>query len=249
MLESALEKSLFAAVLLLLIAAVVYLFYPAIVVAASDHDASSAARQVQPQTIASSASKNSAAAATTTTTPLLTLVIPAFDEEERLPKMLLEAYNYLNDTNRGPNNNTCPALADLSKVRRRRRPSSSSETKEDNRKFVIEWIVVNDGSNDGTCQVYQDLVQKLAVSSQEPSSSSTARQQHQHIWKLLSFPQNAGKGAAVRAGMLAATGDFCLMVDADGATDFGPGLEALARRRVEVMLIDEDCCCCAYYRG
>jgi dolichyl-phosphate beta-glucosyltransferase len=38
---------------------------------------------------------------------------------------------------------------------------------------------------------------------------------------------NRGKGAAVRAGMLSATGDAVLMVDADGATEFGTGLQAV----------------------
>jgi glycosyltransferase involved in cell wall biosynthesis len=43
----------------------------------------------------------------------------------------------------------------------------------------------------------------------------------------MSLQPNAGKGAAVQAGMLAATGDYRLMVDADGATEFGSGLLAL----------------------
>ncbi|MBI2015142.1 MAG: glycosyltransferase, partial [Candidatus Rokubacteria bacterium] len=36
--------------------------------------------------------------------------------------------------------------------------------------------------------------------------------------RLLRLSRNAGKGAAVRAGMLAARGDFRLFADADGAT-------------------------------
>jgi dolichyl-phosphate beta-glucosyltransferase len=44
----------------------------------------------------------------------------------------------------------------------------------------------------------------------------------------MSLQPNAGKGAAVQAGMLAATGTYRLMVDADGATEFGSGLLALA---------------------
>jgi dolichyl-phosphate beta-glucosyltransferase len=38
---------------------------------------------------------------------------------------------------------------------------------------------------------------------------------------------NSGKGAAVKTGMNLATGSFHLMVDADGATEFGTGLETL----------------------
>jgi dolichyl-phosphate beta-glucosyltransferase len=44
---------------------------------------------------------------------------------------------------------------------------------------------------------------------------------------LLTLQQNSGKGYAVKTGMLAAKGALRLMVDADGATDFGSGLALL----------------------
>jgi len=63
-----------------------------------------------------------------------------------------------------------------------------------------EVIVVDDGSTDGTA----DVVRAMAARCAEV--------------RLLRQPTNAGKGAAVRAGMLAARGAWRLFADADGAT-------------------------------
>lgn len=71
----------------------------------------------------------------------------------------------------------------------------------------IEWIIVSDGSTDGTLQVAE-------------SYASSKGNTKDSIWKVVILLTNSGKGAAVRAGMLAATGALRLMVDADGATDF-----------------------------
>lgn len=63
-----------------------------------------------------------------------------------------------------------------------------------------EVLVVDDGSTDDTCA----LVQRVAA-------------QHPTV-RLIRLPRNRGKGAAVRAGMRAATGAWRLFADADGAT-------------------------------
>ena len=85
----------------------------------------------------------------------------------------------------------------------------SSKTK------TVEWILVNDGSTDATSQVFGQFV------------ADRAKQNQHHSWILLELAANAGKGAAVQAGVMQSLGQHVLMVDADGATDFGPGLEAL----------------------
>ncbi|KAF5835610.1 nucleotide-diphospho-sugar transferase [Dunaliella salina] len=70
--------------------------------------------------------------------------------------------------------------------------------------FTYEIIVVDDGSKDGTARVAYEYVGKHGF--------DTVR--------LLRVKKNRGKGHAVRQGMKMARGEFCLFMDADGATRF-----------------------------
>lgn len=60
-----------------------------------------------------------------------------------------------------------------------------------------EFVVVDDGSGDGTVTILKNLAKK------KPS------------WKFVFRRQNSGKGAAVRAGLRKATGDYVIIQDAD----------------------------------
>jgi dolichyl-phosphate beta-glucosyltransferase len=62
-----------------------------------------------------------------------------------------------------------------------------------------EVIVSDDGSTDSTSIIAEEWKGRLPM-------------------VVLRFPKNRGKGAVTRAGMLAASGDYCLLYDADGAT-------------------------------
>lgn len=66
--------------------------------------------------------------------------------------------------------------------------------------YEYEILVVNDGSKDNTAQA----VEKLASSIPK--------------LKLINNPQNHGKGWVTKQGMLAATGDLRLFMDADNST-------------------------------
>jgi len=109
-------------------------------------------------------------------TPRWSVVIPAFNEAQRLPPFLEKVVAYF-----------------------------------EGRDEPYEIIVVDDGSTDGTAEVVE--VRRLGSV------------------RVLRLQPNLGKGAAVRAGMLAARGAYRLFTDADGATP----IEEL--KRLEPMLV------------
>jgi dolichyl-phosphate beta-glucosyltransferase len=96
----------------------------------------------------------------------VSVVIPAYNEEQRLPPYLDTIRDHFDEDLVG----------------------------------CYEVIVVDDGSTDG-------LVEQLQRTATE----------FPHL-RVISHPQNLGKGAAVRTGVLAAAGRFVLFADADGAT-------------------------------
>jgi dolichyl-phosphate beta-glucosyltransferase len=119
--------------------------------------------------------------------PSLTLIVPTFNEAERLAHGL--------DRLRGA---ASEGAIDLD---------------------VTELLLVDDGSSDDT----RATAYRLAM--QFPSA------------RVVTFPRNLGKGAAVRAGVLAATGDKVAFADADMAIDpslLPSLLEALDRVPVAV---------------
>lgn len=101
-----------------------------------------------------------------TLSPKLSVIIPAYNEAERLPATIDAAYKWLAEHIEGG----------------------------------FEIIVVDDGSRDTTVRVTHEMI------SRRP-----------HL-KVLEQPENRGKGAAVRRGMLEAVGEVRLFMDADHST-------------------------------
>lgn len=95
----------------------------------------------------------------------VSLVIPAYNEEGRLPAFLRQLSTW-NTEQRTP---------------------------------LQEIIVVDDGSVDRTGEIADGFGTALPL-------------------RVIRFPENRGKGAAVQAGVLAARGDLVIFLDADGAT-------------------------------
>lgn len=96
---------------------------------------------------------------------MLSLVIPAYNEENRLPKTLESVFSFLNSE-----------------------------------QIEAEVIVVNDGSKDNTEKIARELANS-----------------HSNL-KVISYPDNKGKGKAVKTGVMEARGDFIIFLDADNST-------------------------------
>jgi glycosyltransferase involved in cell wall biosynthesis len=82
-----------------------------------------------------------------------------------------------------------------------------------------EWIFVDDGSSDGSGEVLKEL-------------------QQEYKFNLILFEKNQGKGAAVRAGIDAAKGDFLVIQDADyeyNPNDIPALIEPLIAGRADVV--------------
>jgi dolichyl-phosphate beta-glucosyltransferase len=114
----------------------------------------------------------------------LTLVLPAFDEAERIGPALDELFGYLRRRGQSARDGA-PGAASLPER--------------------IEVLVVDDGSTDGTADLVRARSEATGAGGLEPDL------------RVLSVA-HGGKGAAVRAGMLAATTDLVIFTDADMAT-------------------------------
>lgn len=115
--------------------------------------------------------------------PSLTLVLPAYNEAERLGSALDELFGYLGRTGEA-----------------RSGGRSASEL------GPWEVLLVDDGSEDAT----------VAVAEARPEAQPGANGETPRL-RVLRRP-HVGKGAAVRAGVLAATSDLVAFADSDMAT-------------------------------
>ena len=96
------------------------------------------------------------------------LVIPAYNEEERIPIMLQSAHEFLQSTQGSE------VLDNLNQC------LQHNEDDDNKRTISVEWIVVDDGSVDKTCEVVAKVMKSI--------------QSKNYLWKIVSLEKNSGKG-------------------------------------------------------
>jgi dolichyl-phosphate beta-glucosyltransferase len=130
----------------------------------------------------------------------MSVVIPAYNEEQRLEDMLEEAVTYLDET-----------YGRIPYDRSGGSKSSGTESGMNGRqkfgkaKGGYEILLVNDGSKDRTVEVALEFSRKKGLHG---------------IFRVITLKENRGKGGAVTHGFRHVRGAYAVFADADGASRF-----------------------------
>ncbi|SJX61312.1 related to dolichyl-phosphate beta-glucosyltransferase [Sporisorium reilianum f. sp. reilianum] len=138
----------------------------------------------------------------------LSVVVPAYNEKERLPVMLKETLEFLDALKEGKRSlvQGLDKQANGNGTAKRAAASTPVHTALHSPLTSYEIIIVDDGSKDGTHQIALDFARA------HPDGANI---------RVVRLVKNRGKGGAVRHGVLHSRGHLVLFADADGATSFG----------------------------
>lgn len=159
---------------------------------------------------------------------LISIVVPAFNEENRLGVMLRETVDYLQQAygNASPTINSNGVLNGNKSGGKNPSTARSHRVDSENKATFSEptgWeiLVVSDGSTDRTTATALDFARELHS---EISSSI----------RVVTLQKNRGKGGAVTHGMRHVRGQYVLFADADGASrieDLGKLIQACKKNQ------------------
>ena len=137
----------------------------------------------------------------------MSLVVPAFNEEERLGVMLTEATEFLQREYGGQIPNI-KANGNRAKRRSGKQEMSNGHVPPESTSCQgWEVLVVSDGSTDKTMDTALEFARNLGA-----NAGSCIR--------VIQLQENRGKGGAVTHGMRHVRGQYAIFADADGASRF-----------------------------
>jgi dolichyl-phosphate beta-glucosyltransferase len=159
----------------------------------------------------------------------MSVVVPAYNEEDRMGGMLEEAVEFLQreygDAHAADSKATAPSIA---KRTRNGTPTTSNElSSSQTAQRGWEILIVSDGSTDKTVETALAFAKDHQLSNYPPTVSGPwiGKEGHPtHIphgsIRVITLEENRGKGGAVTHGMRHVRGEYAVFADADGASKF-----------------------------
>lgn len=135
----------------------------------------------------------------------LSVIIPAYNEEDRLEIMLEEAVAYLDKTYGRPFPTSPSAKSSSTDSQSPLQNRKSNGTSSPSQPSGYEILLINDGSTDTTVTVALNFSRKNNL---------------HDILRIITLKSNRGKGGAVVHGLRHARGQHAIFADADGASRF-----------------------------
>ncbi|KZF22912.1 glycosyltransferase family 2 protein [Xylona heveae TC161] len=160
----------------------------------------------------------------------MSVVVPAFNEEERLAIMLEEAVVYLKSTYHGANKSNGELEPERREVTNTAARHAQSKNTPPNRAIPKpfhgwEILVVSDGSTDKTVETALTFARNHHLSEVQQRGDETVISAKDSATvegsiRVVSLEENRGKGGAVTHGLRHVRGCYAIFADADGATQF-----------------------------
>lgn len=159
----------------------------------------------------------------------MTVVVPAYNEAERLRGMLEETVTFLEDEYGSLRSEPIRESTDKKAKKRKQADGTTERASTSSTEPTRGWeiLLVNDGSTDATTKVAEDFARTHQLPSRPRrlsgpwthgrSASDSVKIPPGSI-RIITLVKNRGKGGAVTHGMRHARGQYIVFADADGAS-------------------------------